>query len=791
MAAKKGKVSSLFADSRSRIILILGLAFAVGGILLGLTQLFSSGADNGDSAGSALSSAPAIESIPGSINPTEQYAKLQEEENTQKAIRAKQSGGSSIPTIIRTERFGEGNAPIGNEGEAGVGFSTLALGGIAGNPLSWLDDLKASQCAKKDVDFARSKGAATEDLLQACSCLQLKAHGFNLKELLPGCKCTSLRDAGYSAKELKDAGGFTARQLKVCGFSACALRAAGFTAAQLKAAGFSDGELRGAGFSEADIRAASGVPDTVSDDEIKKAGCSALELRKLRAKGVSAAAIRKISGCSVEQLKAAGFTAKELKEAGFTAAELKAAGFTDEELKRAGYSDAEIEKANLPGDCSVESIRKARARGVTAREIREELGCSAKALKAAGFSAKELRDAGFTAAELKAAGFSAKELRSAGFSAAELKEAGFSAAELKEAGFSAAELKDAGFSAEELRAAGFSAAELKDAGFSAEELRAAGFSATELLSAGFTAKELLDAGFSTDALKAAGVSNAELGITQSKDEVDTSEFAFIKDENLKKALQASKEKRIAAQNRTDIKKIQANMKSYAATVVTAWEPIDQATVVKEEQEGLAGGDPGDAPGTPGAPQATGPAMIKAGDVLFAVLETAINTDEPGPILARIAQGRFKGSKLIGTVEVPNQGKKAVLKFTNMSIPGADNTIAINSVAIDMNTARTALSSRTNNHYITRYGSLFASSFLEGFGKSITGVQTQINTLGGSLQTQQAAQTTGESLYASLGTIGQKWGEQVGSFTDKPPTIYIYSGVGMGILFLADVAQVDF
>ena len=392
---------------------------------------------------------------------------------------------------------------------------------------------------------------------------------------------------------------------------------------------------------------------------------------------------------------------------------------------------------------------------------------------------------------MKDAGFSAAELREAGFSAAELKAAGFTAAELRDAGFSAAELRAAGFSAAELRAAGFSAEELRAAGFSAEELRAAGFSAEELLAAGFSPEELLAAGFSKDELRAAGVSDAELGIEEEKEEVDP-EFAFIKDENLKKALQASKVKRVKLQNKTDIKKIQSKMRAYATRVAKDWTVEDQMFVAEEEEKGgIAGAlqGVGQGPNAPGA--VVGPAMIKAGDIHFAVLETAINTDEPGPIMAKIAQGRFKNSKLIGTVEVPNQGEKAILKFTNMSIPGADNTIPINAVAIDMNTARTALSSRTNNHYITRYGALFASSFLEGFGKSITGVQTQINTLGGTLQTQAAADTTTESLYASLGTVGQKWGEQIGTFVERPPTIHIYSGVGLGILFLNDVAQVEF
>ncbi len=1049
MSDIKKNLSNLFADARSRIIILILLAFGIGALVFGLIKFFSSGVSV-DEEGSALSSAPAIESIPGSINPTEQYAKLQAQQNVDKAKKAKATGGSSIPTIIRTEKFGEGNTPIGlKEGEGGVGFSTLSLGGESGRQQTWLDDLKSSQCAKTSVDFAVSKGATTKELLTACSCVQLKIYGFQFHDLVKGCKCKGLKEAGYKAKELKEQGNYTARQLRVCGYSACEMKAAGFSAAELKAAGYSDGELKGAGFSEEEIRAAAGLPPGVSVDDVKNAGCSPSGLRKLREQGVSAAAIRRISGCSIDQLKAAGFSAKELKDAGFTAAELKAAGFSakdlrdagfsaeelkaagfsaaelkaagfsaaelkdagfsamdlkaagfsDADLKSAGFSDAEIAAAKAalaaaaslpPGvsiedvrkaGCSPEALRKLRAKGVTAAAIRKISGCSVKQLKAAGYNAKELKDAGFTAAELKAAGFSAKELRdagfssvaanlppgvsledvkkagcspaalkklrakgvtaaairkisgcsveqlkAAGFSAKELKDAGFTAAELKAAGFSAAELKDAGFSArelkeagfsiselkaagfstselkdagfsaadleaaaglplgvsledvkkagcspaalrklrakgvtaaairkisgcsvkqlkaagfsaaelkaagftaaelkaagfsarelrgagfsaEELKDAGFSAAELKDAGFSARELRDAGFSVAELKAAGFSAAALKSAGFSAEELKAAGFSDDELAsagfsikkVKKEEDKEEDDEFSFIKDENLKKALAASKAKRGKIELAGQLKKIQGRMKAYAAKLEKTWISTNQEFVSDEDDEELAGLGLGGA--IAGAKKkATGkgkgkeedgdeeqrPAMIKAGDIHFAVLETAVNTDEPGPILARIAQGRFKNSKLIGSVSLPSDGQKAILKFTTMSIPGADNTITIDTVAIDLNTARTALSSRTDNHYFTRYGSLLASSFLEGFGKAITGVQTQINTTGGAVSTTKAAETTGEALYASLGTVGANWGEAIGEYTNKQATVYIYSGVGMGILFLQDV-----
>jgi len=233
-----------------------------------------------------------------------------------------------------------------------------------------------------------------------------------------------------------------------------------------------------------------------------KVGCDAAALK---AAGYTAAEL-KAAGFTAAELRAAGFSARELREAGFTAAELKAAGFSDDELRAAGFSEEELRAIGIEpaaaitldelkkAGCTVEALTRARASGIDAKTIKDQVGCDAASLKAAGFTAAELKAAGFSAKELKDAGFTAAELKAAGFSAKELKDAGFTAAELKAAGFSAKELKDAGFTAAELRAAGFSAKELKDAGFTAAELAAAGFTVEELLAAGFTRDDLLAAG---------------------------------------------------------------------------------------------------------------------------------------------------------------------------------------------------------------------------------------------------------------------------------------------------------
>lgn len=1092
MAGKKENLKALFTNTRSRVIILFTGILLITAVVIGITKLkFSS--DLGPEATANVSMVPGgIQSIPGALDPTVQYAKLQEAQNVEQAQSALKTGGSSIPTIIRTQALGAGVEPVGAQaGEGGVGFTTLAMEDQGGAQRSlWLQELKNSNCSKASVTKVVNEGAVLADLKSACTCIQLKDSGYQLSDLERICSCKELRAAGFNARQLKDAG-FSAGRLRLCGFDACELRNAGFTAQQMKDGGFSDGELKGAGFSPDEITKASGLPNGITEADVRKAGCQVDALKRLRAAGVTAAAIRRISGCSAAQLKAAGYSAAELRNAGFSAADLKNAGFTAAQLKQAGFSARDLLNAGFtpedlanagftpgeiaageselpPGitpadvksagcdvatlkmerlagvsaklirqyagcsaqalkeagftdndlanagftpaqisaagpvddntiraagcdpeklkalfargvsatrirtlngcsaqalkaagydakqlaaagftpqdllaagftpaqiraatdvsddairaagcdpvklkylfsqgvsakrirelngcsaealkaagydakalsdagftpqqlldagftpqqlgqagiktaaviaagrtaDCSVASLKAARAAGVSATTIRQTLGCSAAAMKAAGYTAAELRDAGFTAAELKDAGFTAAELKNAGFSAKELRDAGFSAADLKNAGFTASQLKDAGFSAADLKNAGFTASQLKAAGFSAKDLKDAGFSAAALRQAGYSAKDLKDAGYTAADLKNAGFSNAE--IQNAGFPPDTSQLAGLQaaaqpatvPSNLAgiptmpgqapsaaaaQAAQAQQLQEILKRQNQQLadqkyqQKIQqrtSQMLGVANQSLQEWKKVatqaytggqeekapgvEGAEVSGAPQSGMAGGM-ATGPGGPGGAGGSTPpqkAIVKTGDIVFAVLDTSINSDEPGPILATIVSGKLKGSKLIGSFNLPANADKMVISFNTLSVPGAAKTVSISAYAIDPNTARTALSSNTDHHYLLRYGSLFASSFLEGFGNAFQSANTTV-TIGGTGGGDNITVQNGigrsalENAVIGLATVGKSWGQVAQQQFSRPTTVEVYSGTGLGILFTQDLTS---
>ncbi len=238
----------------------------------------------------------------------------------------------------------------------------------------------------------------------------------------------------------------------------------------------------------------------------------------------------------------------------------------------------------------------------------------------------------------------------------------------------------------------------------------------------------------------------------------------------------------------------AAMRTQAQQLLQAWgQSPNQSYQVGESDNPealgtLVGGD------ASALDQSASPVLIKAGDIQFAVLNTEINSDEPGPVMATVVLGPYKGAKLLGDLSrakaLPgtNGAEAVVVRFTIMSFAGLKSSLGISAVAIDPNTARTAVASEVDHHYLLRYGSLFASSFLNGYGNAAlqAGSSTTQNSDGGTFTTYPEADPRRE-VASGFGQVGQAWGQQLGSTFNRPNTITVHSGTGLGILFLTDVS----
>ncbi|OGT31794.1 MAG: hypothetical protein A3E87_02335 [Gammaproteobacteria bacterium RIFCSPHIGHO2_12_FULL_35_23] len=232
--------------------------------------------------------------------------------------------------------------------------------------------------------------------------------------------------------------------------------------------------------------------------------------------------------------------------------------------------------------------------------------------------------------------------------------------------------------------------------------------------------------------------------------------------------------------------------SQAQQLITAWAAPRQQLVgaISDQAAGSSANGSNAGGGNSSSTQSVGN-IIRAGDIMFAVLNTAVNSDQPGPILATLVTGKFKGSKLLGNLQITPDHEAVVLSFNTLTNPNWPQSISISAVAVNPDTARTALASNVDHHYLLRFSSLFAASFLQGIGSAVQNSgNTQTNNSGTTTQTFSNL-NTGSKILVGLGQVGQAMGSAAQAEFSTSPTITVNSGTGMGILFQNDVPAPSF
>lgn len=248
--------------------------------------------------------------------------------------------------------------------------------------------------------------------------------------------------------------------------------------------------------------------------------------------------------------------------------------------------------------------------------------------------------------------------------------------------------------------------------------------------------------------------------------------------------------------------MQTGMAAQANQLFAAWASPTQVYVAggapDQEQKGAAGATgPGKSSTAGGRSYAGGTQggqvvpLLKAGTILFATLDTAINSDQPGPILATIVDGKLKGARLLGTMN--RIDKTVTLNFNILTDEKFPSKVSIQAVAVDPDTARTALASEVDSHYLLRYGSLFAASFIQGYSNVLQSSGARLILPTSTTPNQPATYvrpdlTSRQKIFAALGTVGSRYQSVMASNFNTPPTVYVYAGTGLGILFTDDVAQ---
>lgn len=178
--------------------------------------------------------------------------------------------------------------------------------------------------------------------------------------------------------------------------------------------------------------------------------------------------------------------------------------------------------------------------------------------------------------------------------------------------------------------------------------------------------------------------------------------------------------------------------------------------------------------------ATGLPGMRVGDILLAVNRVTLDSDAPGPAMAEIVLGPWKGARAVGSFV--RHGENLVLSFTEL-VTQSGESLSIQACAIDPATDRTAVRSSVDTHALERFGGLIAASFLEGFGDAArrSGTSTYSSIYGSGSSTPRYSLS--EEAWIAGGKVGERLGRQMEKNFDMAPTVVLKSGTEMGILLL--------
>ena len=177
--------------------------------------------------------------------------------------------------------------------------------------------------------------------------------------------------------------------------------------------------------------------------------------------------------------------------------------------------------------------------------------------------------------------------------------------------------------------------------------------------------------------------------------------------------------------------------------------------------------------------------LKPGDLLYAVIDTGVNSDVPSAVMGTVASGAFKNGRLLGKFQ--RFEERLVLSFSRIILPDGSN-VQIEGYAVDPATSEASVASSVNTHFFSRWGGLIATAFLEGLSsaKKYSGSQSTIYGGYNGQSTDQMVWNTyspEDQAWIAAGKVGEKLGGIFEKNFDRPPTVYLESGTAIGVLIL--------
>lgn len=191
-------------------------------------------------------------------------------------------------------------------------------------------------------------------------------------------------------------------------------------------------------------------------------------------------------------------------------------------------------------------------------------------------------------------------------------------------------------------------------------------------------------------------------------------------------------------------------------------------------------------------------LARTGDVIFARLDRAFNSDDPGaPIIVSLddviydpargtRNGPLTGMRLVGQISYSDN--QAAISF-NQIVTNTGAQFPVTAIAVSESQARTGIAADVDRHTLQRYGGLFLSSIIQGVGQ----VGQQLVQNNRNIAVSDGVVVSGsnpvnytEAALAALQPLGQSLSQAAASNFSRPPTMSAPAGMGLGIVFLAPV-----
>lgn len=210
---------------------------------------------------------------------------------------------------------------------------------------------------------------------------------------------------------------------------------------------------------------------------------------------------------------------------------------------------------------------------------------------------------------------------------------------------------------------------------------------------------------------------------------------------------------------------------------------DRATI-----GGRAGGNAGaarqpgpDASAREASARAAGDAIISAGEVHYAQMLTLADSSVPGPVLAEMLSGPFKGGRLIGTFSSTDD----VLIIEFQAVVRDDKQYQIDAVALDPDTTLAGVATDVDRRYIERIILPAAASFVSGFGNAVAEVATTttVPESGEFALEQTEDPDIGEAYAAGASSAADSLANVIReNAATARPIVRVAAGTALGILF---------